>query len=64
MNKLDRQLAQIVKRQGADDSGIQNMPQEYIDGWYAGHLAAREAQRSADIALMKKLLVDNGLTIY
>ncbi len=64
MNKLDRQLAQIVKRKGADDSGIQSMPQEYINGWYAGHLAAREAQRTADIAMIKKLLTDNDLTIY
>lgn len=64
MDKLDRQLAQIVKRQGADDSGIQSMPQEYVDGWHAGHLAAREAQRTADIALIKKLFVDNGLVIY
>ncbi len=62
MNKLDRQLAQIFKRCGGNSDGIENMPEDYKDGWYVGDVAGREAQRTADIALVKEMFENNGLS--
>ena len=45
-----------------NSAGIENMPEDYIDGWYNGHVVGRDAQRSADIALAKKMFEDNDLS--
>ncbi len=55
MNKFDRQLAQLFKRVPVDDKDIQNMPEEYMRGWYSGAIAGREVQRNADIEVSKRL---------
>lgn len=55
MEKTDRQLAQLFKRARAEDKGLENMPQEYRDGWYDGAVAGREAQRNADVEVAKRI---------
>ncbi len=54
--KTDKQLAQLFKRAVVDNKAIQNMPEEYIRGWYAGAVVGREAQRKTDIVVAKRLL--------
>lgn len=58
MNK--KQLQQLFRRKSGSDEHIWNMPQEYKDGWYAGNIAGREAQRKADIEVAFKLLKEKA----
>lgn len=57
MNEFtDKQLAQYFRRATCDDSGIENMPDDYKEGWYAGFVKGRDTQRESDIKVGKRLL--------
>ncbi len=57
--KTDRQLAQLFKRAGLDerDKQIENMPDEFKNGFYKGFVEGREAQRISDIQVAKSKLL-------
>ncbi len=54
---MRKRFEQLFKRVPVDDTPILTMPQEYQDGWYAGALAARDAQRKADIEVAENYFV-------
>lgn len=60
MDRLTKRLEQLFKRVSGDDSSIQNMPDDFIKGWYDGNVMGREAQRKADIKVAKRLLATDS----
>jgi len=53
---MNRRLAQLFKRSSVDSTSIENMPPDYIEGWYEGAYAGRESQRNADLMVAERLL--------